>query len=482
MAIVAAFCDALARIPREINDAYRDPVMVQTLVKSARDMVEMEVHQCTTLEELRDWRRQAWDALAIVPSETLSAQNYAPHARKTPPVCLGTVCFLAVMRLTWLRGVAFDGVDNTTSLDDLPFCVRHRLSCADPARPVADYSMSELIACVQALRTGFTQLPFHTDIVALVELCEMVCARMIFETGTSAVFDLHTDGVCFQCADDEYMATGEFHRMMWPSFIGFQRRLLVRRVLPENVDDPPVDHDAMRRLCDWVDQKSREVVYNDASPSLKRFYVRMHLRPGDREIHQMQKPGVTTSEAGVVADTLADTRMAQINPRTNLSPSAGISEHLPRWSYANQPEPMELGFCLYDFFEMVTQGMPGCSWNKHYARPELALEMEEVQRATRDRPMVVQLFTHWQVVFANRIYWFNSAVASITFWLHLMAGAQDGTWTSQSGEFNAARNATIYQELVDVVIRNKRYQGTAALPRDTSSVVYLPAASDVVRD
>lgn len=471
MDVVEDFCVALRNVPRDPSDLHQDPTPLRHLVKAASTLVAMETTDMT-LEQIKESRTHVWTELGTVPSETLSAQNYTPTSKRLPPVCLGTVCFLAVMRLTWLQMECTVQPD-VTSVQHLDFCTRHRLSCADPARPIVDYSMSELVTCVQVLRTAFTQLPFHTQLVELIELCEMACARMLFETGNDRVFDIRDGDVRTEVEAGEYVATNQFHCMMWPSFIGFHRRLLVRRLLPTNVDEPPVDDDAMLRLCRWIEAKSREVVYQDASPSLKRYFVRMHLRPGDREINQMQKPGVTVSDAGVVADTLADTRMAQINPKTNLSPAECIKQQLPAWSYAHQPEPVELGFCLYDFFEMITQDMPGCGWNRYYARLELAVEMEEVQRVTRDRPMIVQLFSHWQVVFDNRIYWFNSVIASITFWLFLMSQAQQKRWISHSQEYNAACRSNIYTELVDVVVHNQSTRADLEVPPNTASTVYL---------
>ena len=476
------FCAALEEVPRDPSDLHNDPSPLVLLVEAATALVDLPPDDWNhNDEELRACRIRVWTALAMVDSETLSAQNYAPHAKQSPAVCLGELCFMAALRLTWLHTT--QRLDQG-SIATLPFCARHRLSCADASRPIIDYSVSELIACVQAMRTGFTQLPFHSNLVELVELCEMTCARLVFETGTRDIFDLPLApiGPCCEVASGEYATTGEFYSMMWPSFVGFHRRLLVRRLLPTNVDNPPVDHEAMRRLCDWIQRKSKEVVYQDASPSLKRYYVRMHLRPGDREIHQMQRPGVTTSEPGVVSETLADARMAQINPRTNMSPADCIAKMLPEWSYHAQPEPMELGFCLYDFLEMVTQGSPGCSWNAYYARPELAVSADEVQRLTRERPMVVQLFSHWQVVYANKVYWFNSAVASITFWLFLMARVQSGDAHTESAEFHTAAQNSLYRELVDVVVHNNRdAQADAVLPRDTASMVYLPVTRNESR-
>jgi len=472
MDAISTFCGALAELPRDPSDTQQDPCHLEMLVSACSYVLGMNPWD-TTIDDLRKGRDEAWTALGMVASETLSAQNYAPIGKQAAPVCLGTLCFMSVMRITWLIAMQQDrGHEDTTSLAQLLFCARHRLSCADPDRPLLTYSMSELVACVQALRNAFIQLPFHAELNTLIDLCEVVCARMLFETGTCQVFDIADNSLRTAHGDNEYSATNEFICMMWPSFVGFRRRLLVRRLFPTNVDQPAVDRDAMSRLCAWLQAKSNEIVYQNASPSLKRVFVRMHMRPGDREISQMQRPGVTLSDAGVVADTLAESRMAQINPRVNLSPTECIRLHLGEWSYDGPPEPLELGICIHDFMDMITQDAPGCGWSAYYSRLELCVEMDEVQRMTLDRPMVVQLFSHWQVVYANRVYWFNSIVASITFWLFLMEGAAQQKWTSQSAEYNSACRSEFYTDMLDTVVHNKNAAGSSKTPVNNAETVF----------
>ena len=50
----------------------------------------------------------------------------------------------------------------------------------------------------------------------------------------------------------------------------------------------------------------------------------MHARPGDKELYMLTKPGSSTSDAGIVANTLGDARVKAVNGSMSLTPITGV--------------------------------------------------------------------------------------------------------------------------------------------------------------
>lgn len=424
-AAVANAVTALAALSPAPGARTEDPWQLGTLVDALGTLILLAPD---APGDPRDARAAVWRALVLAPSEALSAQNFSA-ARTGRPIVLGELGVLAVLRLTWIRLPAL-------ALDE-------RIDAAGGA------CVSELVPALQALRTDYSTLAYGDSLLDRTEMLECAAARMIFATGTRDIFDVG-EPLCTRVGDDEWRAGRELLQIVWPTLLGCQRRLVEARcLLLKNIDEPPVDAPACRRLCTWLVRRSKETTYRDASPSLKAYYIRAHMRPGDRELDRLLHPTVTTSDAGIVAASLGDTRMADINRCLQTSPSAAIRAELDTPEPA-QPESLVLGFCLYDFLEMISQDVPGCSWARFYARPELDLDTDEVQRTSLDVPLVVQVFNHWQLAHGGSLFWYNSAVAAIVEWLRLLDAPEPGEFAPPT--WLAARRAPLFRALADWVL------------------------------
>lgn len=433
---VACVCEQLAALPSDPSRAGTDPWPVVQLVNSAGALVQTTAVDAT-IDELRAAREQLWRALSVASSDMLSAQNFI--ADSDHPVCVGELVVLATLRMTEL-------LRPSANVDAC--CVTEIPWTADLTRPVLASSMGEIIDALQTTRTAFVERPYSDALVELVELLEFACARMLFSTGTRGIFDLD-DNYCRPAAGataDEWMVTPAFLQLVWPTLLGFQRCLLEARCLLGTNDDAPVrDEEAAARMRRWLVRRSEQTVYRDPAPSLKRLVVRLHMRPGDRELYRLQHPTVTTSDAGIVAASVGDTRMSDINRRVHLTPSACIREHVNR-----TPETLELGICAHDFIDMLTRGSPGCEWAQHYARFSLEMDANEVQRMSSMHPFLVYMFNGWQLAYAGCVRWYNSFVDAFVAWLRILD--TDGA-ASQSTVFAAAARADIYNELRRYVLR-----------------------------
>lgn len=440
---VACVCEQLAALPLDPGRAGADPWPVVQLVNSAGALVQLDAADATP-DELRTAREQLWRALIVAPSDMLSAQNFVADCEH--PVCVGELVVLATLRMTALLRPAAN-VD-ACCVTELPWT-------ADRTRPVLASSMGEIIDALQTTRTAFVERQYSDALVELVELLEFACARLLFETGTRGIFDLD-DAYCRPAPGgaDEWIATPAFLQLVWPTLLGFQRALLEARcLLGANDDTPARDADAAARLRRWLVRRSEQTVYRDPAPSLKRLVVRLHMRPGDRELYRLQHPTVTTSDAGIVAASVGDTRMSDINRRVHLTPSACIREHVDR-----TPETLEFGICAHDFIDMLTRGSPGCEWAQHYGRFAVEMNVDEVQRMSSMHPFLVHMFNGWQLAYAGCVRWYNSFVDAFVAWLRILD--TDGA-ASASTVFAAAARGDIYAELRRYVLRGLEPTTTA---------------------
>lgn len=441
---IERLCQCAGDLPLEPGRPNGDPSAVCCFVDMATIIIEAAL-PTPAIEgdgdierELADARAQLWRALIQLPSETLSAQYVsAAPTGSTHGVCLGELGALAALRMVWLLA------------RHQPALATHTVTAiqwtGDTSRPVLASSMGEIADALQTTRTAFIEQPYSDELVGLVELLEMAAARLLFESGTRGLFDLD-DTLCRPVprADGEWIATPAFLQMVWPTLLGFQRFLgEARCLMPKNIDQPLRHPEAAARLRQWLRCRADEVVYSDASPTLKRLLMRCHLRPGDRELYRLQHPMTTASDLAIVAASMGNTRMADINGRMHLSPSACIRRDL-----YEAVETTELGLCIYDLLDMLTRGSPGCEWALHYARIDVDMAVdavEHVQRCSDVCPFVVRLFNGWQLVYAGAVHWFNSSIDAIVAWLRVLAA--DGA-ASALPTVRAAAASSFYRELM----------------------------------
>jgi hypothetical protein len=177
---------------------------------------------------------------------------------------------------------------------------------------------------------------------------------------------------------------------------------------------------------------------------MRECYMMMHARPGDKELYMLTKPGASTSDAGIVASTLGDARVKAVNASMSLTPITGVRAWLeappPPAGEPVRPEPASFGLCMHDLLRMTTDHVPGGQWADHYSRRAhdvaSAAGREEAREMSMWRPMLVQLHNHWQLLYARRVYWYNSALHAYAAWCRLKA-LQDRLRYSPCANFSA---------------------------------------------
>lgn len=437
LAHVEAFVERLPDVPIDPSRIGVDPDAIIVTANAAVAII-MAPPDEEIASDLVLGHDQMWRAIAVAPSDMLSAQSY--HTGSTHPICLGEIFVLAAMRLAHNLLQTLPAEQAMTKLiTTLPW--------VDATRPILSLTMRELLGVLQTTRTAFVEHTYSDALADLVDLLEYACARMLFETGLEGTFNLN-ETYCrpLHGSIGEKLATATFLRVAWATMTGFRRRLLESRcLLGENDDTPMRNEAASARLRTWLVRRAEQTAYADASPSLRRI-VPLFMRPGDRELFRLEHPTVTTSDAGIVNASIGDVRMADFNRRMYRSPSTCIREQ----TGAN--ENIDFGLCVHDFLDMITRASPGCEWARFFGRFDADMNVTEVQRLSIEYPFVVYVFNGWQLAYRGCVYWYNSIVDAIVRWLHILA--VDGP-ECPAVPFAAASRASVYAELLRFVVHGQ---------------------------
>lgn len=458
-------CDALLRLPADPENPDENTYAMSVVIDGLGGLLVGSAQEPLCAVDARQLRARLWATLVRVSSTTLCApiQLCAPEPSDTPVdprradmMSFGQLALLALTALLHRRAPSLDDSVRRRRVVDMQWlCAQRLVPAQERLPPVLEYSQAELLDCVQSLRWAFVTARYHAQLVELVELVELSAARLLHTSGNANVFDL-PDARC-ALGDGLYHASQEFCQALWPCLLGMHRRLLVARTLGEPVDSPPVDRAARRRLRRRLVALAQENNFRDASPSLATHLVQAHVQPGARELYQMrQHGGADVSDKTIVGDELADTIVADLQRRARFTPAVCLSEQMPaddgaeNDNGAEHDESLELQLCAHDVLNMATTMYAGCAWARYYARFEQTMVADDVQREAMLRPMLVHLFNRWQLMYERRVYFFNSFIDSLWFWLLLLRRIPDEHVLD--ADYRAARRSDFFRRLADYVL------------------------------
>ena len=428
-------------------------------------------------------RLELWQELARATTAFLCQYEYDDDGEADDRFCFGELVFRALCRLD-VEVIVSGQLDMTVCAQDIAFCRDYAL-CVESARhlPLIQYSPAQLVDAVDVLRNAFCSCPYSQELQQYVELLEMAAAWHVMfdrpyhqssflDVGAALVSDsLLAEHVWH---DDDPIApdhpinpdpadpaawgawaaggdggnapvyertTGTFVHAMWGPLLGMHRTIFEARCFAdENVE---LNSDHSRLSADWLEPVVESLLtlcaantYVDMSPSMRECFMLMHMRPGDRELFRLVNPSSSSSDVGIVSTSLKDARIKDINVQSLLSPIEGVQnflkglqrpltlESVSRDLYAR--EPVWFGLCLHDLLDMSTQDAPGNSWAQFYSRRarDVKADAREARFAADQRPILVQLFNHWQLMYRGRVYWFNSALMAYTAWYKLRRANQ----------------------------------------------------------
>ena len=491
MALVS-LCEQLLDELDEVGHEPRVPVpyhyvdIVELCYKIATDYSSLEdCGEGATMASLSDLRLRLWHEFTVCDINFLCDRHYDPESDYKDYFCFGSLIFRAITNLSAMMAKA--GCHHTELVAvDMPFC-RDNSLCLQTRTPIANYTPAQLADALLLLRNQIVSCVLDTALVQYVELLEMTISMWLHnirrvddvsEEQQDAALGEHPQHrntidnsllVNYVAIQDEdqtepvlyHQVTDRFVDLAWASLLGIHRRIMSAQCFGHYCEEPlaskPEAH-SRAWLCavrDYLLQVCVRNTYVESSQTMKEDYVLLHARPGDRELYMLVKPGSSMSVQGIVSESLGDARVLAINKDITMSPIVGVKTHLQslKRDFSDySAEPLWFGLCLYDMLSMHTTGDAGASWSQYYARrdPQIRASSEEALFCADNRPILCQLFGHWQLVYRGRVHWYNSALMAYVAWCRLKA-LQDRIWFTDCDLFSCpAPHPSLPQDQYDL--------------------------------
>lgn len=417
---------------------YNDPQPLYDLIDVAQRALSDQIDNPFAM------RTRIWRALALSSVDSVARIHYGPHMHQQK-MCIGHLLSLAALRLS-LK--ACNAEERTASQIGCPF-----LEVA-PAISLSDYTVTNVVAALQVLREETTRCCFSMALVAYCEALEARCAALIFYTWPEQVHDLvkmrrDAEGGGFRCCK-------EFVHIVWCSLLGIYRRFLhACAIIPPTPDVAPIsdsEHEGYEKLRQWFLARAKAMITDEPSRMLQFVYPASQLRPGDVELTRLKCRGIMPTTIGVMQATLEPGRMAAIISEKELPLGTILQRDLDSVE-AGKPEPMQVGLCMCELLDVLTRDVGAAAFCKAFAFHEqlLAQNPDYIYRLCIDRPLMVQVFNHWQFAYRGQLYMLNSFLRSLYMWL-------DVCWKTDYGDLLRVvqQDGTVYRDLIDLLQLQRR--------------------------
>ena len=215
------------------------------------------------------------------------------------------------------------------------------------------------------------------------------------------------------------------------------------------LEDDTVSAEQCNNFKRWIRYRLDAMMCDSASQVLRRDFLKMSLRPGERENFKVRCPdGVPTEHNVLKKFRGAEFLLLWAQQDRNIPDviDAEIDMH---------PEPLSLVLVLVDLLEQyVSSEFFPLTWTK-YVIFEHELGVRSTDPITHgDMPCIVQLGGHFQVYHKGRILRFDSLVRSVLALLHIVK-------TTLGGKIGAIPISAWFKEMNDVrsgKLRPKRKQ------------------------
>ena len=421
-------------------------------------------------EELVKMQGNLWKSLTAG-QKFLCAIYYVPGAKdirddEVSTFAFGVIAFSAIARLNYqiLNILRREGSDMfKTAPNDLAYCMRHKIApTAETAtKPVLSFSTYELITSLRMVCDAMIVGEYSDELLYFVKLLEFRASELIYTNGGAEIFDavdylrkLPGGGFC---------CNQKFVILVWATIFDIRNYLIMARGLlgkDNNVDAPVVspgeefDYASMNAIVPVIRHACSITQAMEPSASILQCLVKLNLRPGDAILYALDNPGASKSEDGIVADMLGDAQFAPIARRLGITAVTGITEVLNNANPDFSEEPLTFGLCMFDFLDMRTQNTAASRWGWLYSYRSVDVRAgpEAVRQRCREVPLVCQVGTggRWQLVYIDRVYWFNSFMFAYLAWLKLL-NLEQRRKHSLRGEFYIAYNTDAYRECIEAV-------------------------------
>lgn len=308
-------------------------------------------------------------------------------------------------------------------------------------RAIGTYTAAEVLRALHVLRGELTEAVFDVGLYQYCVALEHRVAELLFFGHSAATWDAIAFCVEVDAMPGTYRASQTFLDTVWTAFRGIYAKIV--RCGPLQAQPAPAPPDdaeaaALARLWTLLRQTAAAIGSDEVSSVLRTTYVAQKLRPGDRELHSLAHHGITPNADGIMQATCDPARLSAALAGAALSVGRAIEKagerHVP-----GAPEPQLLSLALFDTVCIATS-MSACGFGVMFGRPETAVQADydSVWRISHRRPMVVQMFNHWQLLHAGQMQRCDSLLRALYHWattvcsLHDARGDDDDTMDAVS--------------------------------------------------
>jgi len=406
-------------------------------------------------------RRALWRALALLDSGALTCRHTTSGG--DAQMRLGELCGLAAMR-TALR------------------CPASALSCSAlwrgdsdvtaDRRPVAQYTASDALSALRVLRNDMTECTLDEGLYQYCVALERRLAELIFYTHPARVHDAIDYRVTVDRAPDTYRGSQALLDVAWACLRGIYARILEAGALLHAAPEPAPDdaeRAALGRLWALLRAAAGALSSDEVSTALKRHYVAQQLRPGDVELYRLAHRGIMPNAEGVMQAVSEPARMAAAMEAATLTVPRAIERHAEQFE-PGAPEPQLLSLALFDMLCIGT-GMTAVGFGAGlaFAEQEVRADPDRLLRMSHTRPLLAQMFNHWQLVVRGRVVRYNSLLRSLYHWLVAVRSEADARGPAAEADYVLAivSDRGFYARLMAAAFPAEPAPAVAEAPPDT---------------
>lgn len=168
---------------------------------------------------------------------------------------------------------------------------------------------------------------------------------------------------------------------------------------------------------------------------LRENYLKLCLRPGDREKFMKEYPDLTCTDQNILS-TYRATEYDKLREQADRTIEDVLQKEIDK-----RPEPLTFLLVLCDFLETF--------FSEHFYplvlsdyvifENELTSRITDLESMHDSVPIIVQVFNHFQLYYLGKLYRFDSFVCSVLAWLHIV----------QTPKFNKSINRVSIQAWYD---------------------------------
>jgi hypothetical protein len=407
----------------------------------------------TEVGQPAETRAAIWRALALLEPNQIAVLHM--FSRQDERMCLGELAALGALRLATRAAPTLRATASVLWPDGQ----------ADVAAdtPVCQYTVTQFVRALQALRDAMTRRCYSEALVSYCQELERRGGLLLFYTWPESVCDCAplrqpvTGGAAAPQQQHQYAPSDQLRQLVWCSFTGIYRRLLQGGAYMEMRYIGAVTAEemaALRGLHDWFTRRAAGMISDESSVVLRRLYPQTQLRPGDAEIVRFTRRGMMPNAAGVLQYASEPGRMAAIMSQAEVPLALALRHGLPTLKLG-APEPVEVGLCMAELLDVLTRECGRAAFGLSFciSEPDLRTDPDSVREHAYSYPVVAQVFNHWQILYRDVMFVYNSFLRALYAWLHTMCelAAQPDCDALVRMAISDTTGQTAYDELQSII-------------------------------